>query len=193
MSLPLTYKKGNCFINAYINSRHALKDLGLKYKIGSLGLNGWFEYGGKTWDKKKFMASWDGDYSFDAHAWLEDAEGNVYDFSFQHYNWVARVRTNKGLGLLGEIRGMSKADLKAKGLSYVEADKETQTAIFLKTLPHSRETEQGLLNGTRRWIEMGPEEAYLATDIQQTNKALDLLAKIEEEAQKLWSRSVVAK
>ena len=160
MSLPLTYKSNNCFINAYINSRHALKHLGLKYKIGALGLNGWFEYGGKNWTKADYFKKWDGNYSFDAHAWLEDAEGNVYDYSFKHYDWVAKERTNRGIKHLGEIRGVSKAALKEMGLEYVEADKETQTAIFLKTLEMSRGAEENLLSGRMEWVGSG-EDAML--------------------------------
>lgn len=160
MSLPLTYKSNNCFINAYINSRHALKHLGLKYKIGALGLNGWFEYGGKNWTKKDYFKKNDGSYCFDAHAWLEDSEGNVYDYVFESYDSVAKIRTKKGLEFLGEIRGVSKAELKSKGLEYVEADRETQTAIFLKTLEMSRDSEQGLLTGQLEWIGFG-EDAML--------------------------------
>lgn len=164
MSIPLTYKKGYCFLNAYINSRHAYKDLGLKLKLGSLGLNGWFEYGGKNWGKADFFKTHQpGSWTFDAHAWLEDAEGNVYDFCFKHYDWVCEVRGVGKLKIQGLIEGKSKADLEALGLSYVTADAEAQKAMFLEMFKALRNEEAGLANGTARWLEgLDGETAYLA-------------------------------
>ena len=161
MSLPLTYNLNDCFTNAYINSRHFFKDLGLKYKIGALSINGWCEYGGKEWTKEDYAKARQRSGAWDAHAWLEDADGNVYDYSFKWFDEVARIQTKKPLALIGEIRGMRKAELKEKGLEYVEADKETQTAIFMTMYRRCKLTEEYLLSGEATYIGKGDARLLL--------------------------------
>ena len=133
MSQPM-YLDDKCFVNAYINKFKHYKDLNLKYVIGSLGLNGWFEYGGKDWTLRDFQKRNSGKIMecWDAHCWLEDAQGNVYDFVQPSWNGILKVRNRPLLGReTGIIEGVSKEELKKQGIEYVPADKETQLHIYL--------------------------------------------------------------
>jgi hypothetical protein len=151
MTLPLTYKKDNCFINAYINHRNHYLDKKLHIVFGSFAINGWFEFGGKNWTKKDFIKNMTGTYTTDAHCWLEDDDGNVYDYIHEGYDFWVKIRTNKPMKFSGLVEGMSKADLLGKGIEYVPADKETQQMIFLRVLQHCREAERRLKDGSALW------------------------------------------
>ena len=161
MSLPLTYKLNECFLNAFINKRNYYKDKNLKLVFGSLGLNGWFEFGGKSWKLRDFEKRHQkGSISWDAHAWLEDAEGNIYDNVFKNYNDISFCRTGKTLDYVGTLEGKSKTVCEGYGLTYVPADTETQTAIFLSLFPYLKSVEVGLKNGEVKWFEIG-ENSYI--------------------------------
>ncbi len=162
-TLPLTYKKGNCFLNAFINKRNHYKDKNLKLVLGSLGLNGWFEYGGSDWGLTEFALRHEpGTHIFDGHAWLEDEDGKVYDFCFDTYDAVAVVRTKKHLKVSGLIEGVGKAKLQKQGLTYVPADKKTQSYMFIEMLKFLCSAEENLQQGKAYWLEMGHEQSYLA-------------------------------
>lgn len=162
MALPLTYKCNNCFINCFINKRHYYKDKNLKYVIGSIGFNGWFEYGGKNWTKKDFeRRHTEGSISWDAHAWLEDDDGNVYDYIFQSYNDVALTATRRPLTYTGLIEGKSKQWCEDNGLSYVAADMETSKTIFLSIFKFLTETEHHLQ--TKKIVWCGDKEVGFLT------------------------------
>jgi hypothetical protein len=136
--LPLTYTSGKCFYNAYINKRNFYKDRNLKLVFGSVSFNGFFEFGGETWGLKEFEARHiKGSHVWDAHAWLEDEDGNIYDKIFPFYNYSAKVNTGSELKVASETvwEGISPYQAKKQGVVYVKADKETQTAIFLSLLP----------------------------------------------------------
>ena len=152
MTLPLTYKANNCFISAYINHHNHYKDKNLRLVIGSFAINGWFEFGGKNWTKERFAKTLTGEHTADAHCWLEDEVGNVYDFIHEDYAFWVKIRTNKPMKFSGLVEGMSKADLLGKGIEYVPADKETQQMIFLRIYKFCREAEQRLKKGTARWL-----------------------------------------
>jgi hypothetical protein len=151
MTLPLTYKKDNCFINAYINHHNHYLDKKLRIVFGSFAINGWFEFGGKNWTKKDFIKNMTGTYTTDAHCWLEDEDGNVYDYIHDGYDFWVKIRTNKPMKFSGLVEGMSKADLLGKNIEYVPADKETQQMIFLRVLQHCREAERRLKDGSAMW------------------------------------------
>lgn len=119
-----------CFINSYLNQKGIYKALDLKMVVGSVGWNGWFEFGGKGWTLMDFIKAKKGFSSWDAHCWLEDAEGNIYDYLSSVDDLYTRFRTGKGLKVLGVVEGVSKADLLAKGIEYVPGDEMTQYAIF---------------------------------------------------------------
>lgn len=140
MTLPVTYLSGFCLMNAYINQRHAYKEKGLKMKIGSLAINGWWEYGGENWKQADFARTFTGD-SCDFHAWLEDAEGNVYDCAQPWFNEVAKIRTGRPLTVKGKIEGKSKEALSALGLTYKEADVEAQAWIAIRFAKRAKEIE----------------------------------------------------
>lgn len=150
MSLPLTYKEGNCFINAYINKTHYYKDKKLRMVYGSLGMNDWFEYGGKNWTLKDFKKKQEG-WRWDAHGWLEDSDGNVYDYAFEWYNEVAEINTKRGINIEGLIEGKSKDELKSLGLTYVEATKDISLAIFLSQKDTLIKVVDDLKNGRAKW------------------------------------------
>jgi hypothetical protein len=122
---PRTYKDGMCYINALTNQQGAFKDLGLRIVYGSLGLSGHYEYGGKDWGVEEFSRK-----PSDSHAWLEDWEGNVYDYAHASWSYCARtwgkeVRWADNAEFLGE----SKKDLARIGLTYLPASKEAQAVI----------------------------------------------------------------
>ena len=124
-----------CFVNAYLNQQGIYKALDLKMVVGSVGWNDWFEYGGKGWTLLDFIKAKKGYTSWDAHCWLEDKEGKVYDFISQTDDLYTRFRTGKGLKVLGVVEGMTKADLLAKGIEYIPGDEATQYAIFKNQMP----------------------------------------------------------
>jgi len=147
MSAPLRYIPGYCFHNAYINQNYHYKDRNLKLVIGSLSFNGWTEYGGINWTLADFVKNSPGGRSWDAHAWLEDDDGFIYDMVFDSYHWVAERRTGATLdkdelpdnGLLVE------ADpdwVECADLTYTPADEETQKHILAALMPHLLETER---------------------------------------------------
>jgi len=150
MSLPLVYKSGDCFINAFINKRNAYKDKDLKMVFGSVAFNGFFEYGGKDWGLKEFEARHtSGSYCWDAHAWLEDKDGNVYDKFFTFYNYSALINTGKVTAIPNNalFEGVSKTKAKALGVEYVPASRKVQRAIFMTAFKHISGVEKLLLSG----------------------------------------------
>ena len=144
MSLPHSKWRNQCFYNAYINKRNCYKDLNLKLVIGSIAYNGWFEFGGEHWRKEDFLDNRNGN-AWDAHGWLEDEDGNIYDYIFDEDNAVSLYRTNKPIKHLGLIEKASKYQCSKWGLTYVPADKETQTAIFLDLLQGCQMVEKALI------------------------------------------------
>jgi len=148
VKLPLTYKHGYCPINAFINSRHAYKDKNLKIVIGSLGVNGWFEYGGKNWGMEEFQRKME-----DVHFWLEDKNGNVYDFLFERYSLWSVIRTGNKLRRTGILEGVSKNELKSIGIEYIPAPTEAQMMLYLYNFDTMMNAEKVLMNGSGRWIE----------------------------------------
>ena len=149
--LPLTYKHNNCQINAYINMRNHYKNKSLTLVFGSLGINGWFEYGGKNWSVNDFKKKIDG-YSSDCHCWLEDDKGNVYDYLHEEYNNWVLFRTKRKMKRTGLIEGVSKKDLANDGIEYIPASFEAQKLLFLSIFDLLWEIEIGLKKGTHGWL-----------------------------------------
>jgi hypothetical protein len=108
------YKDNSCFWNALVNSQGCYKELGLSIKMGSQAFNGWWEFGNPP--QKGFGGS------TDAHAWLEDAAGNVYDYIYKNDDYVARVRTQRGLPKGFDIlcEALPKSAMNELGISYKE-------------------------------------------------------------------------
>lgn len=128
------YKCGECFYNACYNKQKVFFHQGkrLKMVIGSLGLNKHFEYGGKNWKMKEFKQR-----PNDSHAWLEDKEGNVYDYIFSHYGYCAEQwGKTVSFPLEWEIVGISKQALEEEyGLEYIPAPLQTQKMILAHVKP----------------------------------------------------------
>jgi hypothetical protein len=137
------YVYGDCFYNACYNQKNIFQGKQLKLVIGSLGLNGHFEFGGKNWKMGEFKKN-----PRDAHAWLEDDEGNIYDYVFSHYGYCAKHWGKKVCFPLDwEIVGISKQALKEEyGLEYISATPETQKMILEHVKPsYEFKFQQGLM------------------------------------------------
>ena len=162
MALPLTYYENQCYINSFINKKHHYKNKNLKLVIGSLGLNGWFEFGGKDWGMEEFKKKM-GAESSDSHCWLEDDNGNIYDYVFKGYDDIAEYRTGRKLGYTGILEGKSKKWCKSAGLTYLPASKEVQTMLFLNVLKILQNAESKLASGRAKWFLVpGTEKGILA-------------------------------
>jgi len=129
----LRYVENDCYYNACANKPIYEKNTGkqLKVVIGSLGLNGHFEFGGKDWTANNFYEN-----PLDSHAWLEDDAGNVYDYIFSGYGYCATHWGKEvSFPLNYEIVGMSKEELKSKyNLEYVKASRTIQKDIWKNAL-----------------------------------------------------------
>lgn len=154
MSHPLEYKLGRCVANAYLNKRHYYKDKNLKLVVGSLGFNGWYEFGGRLWTTEDFMKTFKQRDcpSFDVHVWLEDEEGNVYDYIFDEYNTISQIRTGKKLKMRGLLEAKSKRELLRAGLAYVPASESTQVSIMVQYWDWLKAVEESWLRtNTYSW------------------------------------------
>jgi hypothetical protein len=124
----LKYRFGECYFNAAYNKFNAYRHHNLRWVVGSLGLADHFEYGGKNHTVADFRAN-----PFDSHAWLEDADGNVYDYIFPTYATYAqswgKTPTFQTDWL---IEGISKADLAEDGLEYIPAPKKALADLTIQ-------------------------------------------------------------
>jgi hypothetical protein len=120
------YNFGGCYFNANMNRKTVFKGMNLTPVYGSLGLNGHFEYGGRNHTVRDFAEN-----PMDSHCWLEDEEGNVYDFIFEEYADIAQRWT--GSCTFPEnfhIQGWTKQDLKELyNIEYVAAPIKAQRDI----------------------------------------------------------------
>ena len=131
VSSPLRYCFGLCFLNAEWNRTHAYAPLNLHLVIGTLAFNGWEEYGGSGWDEEKWLEMGRKEFlQWDAHCWLEDDEGNVYDYCFDRYLEFARIQTGRtGRMKVGVLERASRADCMKRGLKYTPAPAAIQTMV----------------------------------------------------------------
>ena len=119
------YYSNHCYFNAHYNRKNYQPYNHLKPVYGSLRINGTniFGKGGRNIKDFKDLQS--------SHCWLEDDEGNVYDYIFDHYYTGGNrsiTPVSKGYSEW-EIVGLSKKDLKDIGIEFIPANKETQKAI----------------------------------------------------------------
>lgn len=110
---------------AHYNKEHKYKNLDLHVVHGSLGFGrDWFEFGGEDF---RLFHEFVTPHSVDAHSWLEDAEGRVYDIVQPMFLSVARMRSIElpGLKPFNAIQGMTKEKLEQEhNLVYIPAPKE---------------------------------------------------------------------
>jgi hypothetical protein len=120
VSTSVNWKLGQCYSNAEKNKGYFESKLNKKLKIvyGSLGLNGYFKYGGKHHTDNDYYKN-----PFVSHAWLEDKDGNVYDFIFSEYGYYAESSGKKVTFPINTlIYGDSKQQLKNQyNLEYIPA------------------------------------------------------------------------
>jgi hypothetical protein len=118
-----------CYLNAHLNKTFWYTDRKLKMVVGSFGIHGWFEFGGKRWTKSDWEMSYI-KFGTNSHCWLEDSDGNVYDFLHPEDAVWVRARTGKKMPRTGILEGVSKAELAAQGIEYVPADITDQAWIM---------------------------------------------------------------
>jgi hypothetical protein len=121
-----SHANNQCFLNAADNLHGCYRHYGLRQVYGSLAMGGWWEFGGKTWGAEKFRG-----WPANGHGWLEDCDGNIYDYV--QPSWAAIAEENgrkvtwprRG----GWLEGVSKADAQKMGLTYLPANAEAQKVI----------------------------------------------------------------
>lgn len=137
----LCRKPNSCFVNAFNNQQVYWERHDLTMVLGSLGVgimgdekkdtDVWWEFGSKHFTRAKQFTPRSG--SIDAHVWLEDAKGNIYDFVPHNLIWIAGFR---GVAIdfkQDEIfEGVSKDQLAKKGLHYLSASAEIQQVLLKK-------------------------------------------------------------
>lgn len=117
-----TYR--TCWYNAVLNREGTFRDAGLRVAIGCLKGNGVAIYGNTKPDDRRYRTK-----SSNCHAWLEDAYGRIYDFIHPGVTLVVQLARQTPTFQEGEIRGMTRAELAAQGLEYIEASVESVTAV----------------------------------------------------------------
>ena len=124
---------GYCFYNAIHNKAHRYKHLNLRLVMGSVGIGydcPFYEYGNPKWGWVKEFKR--GRLCYDAHCWLEDDQGRVYDAAHPDiYKIIAAKHDNEiSDEIPHEIFGTDKYDLLCLGLYYEPAPKKTQRRII---------------------------------------------------------------
>ena len=115
-----------CYQNAFVNKNFAFKHLNLRQVAGSVAFNGWWEYGGPKYDFAKFKQN-----PRDSHSWLEDDEGNIYDYIYEWNRQCAVINTGSyGKMRVGELRKVSLADAASMGLTYKKADPKSMKLLL---------------------------------------------------------------
>jgi hypothetical protein len=113
----------NCMLNAMYNQQNIYKEKQLKVVYGSLGVGidtPFYDFGDPTWTK--FSQFQKGKHNFDAHAWLEDEKGNIYDMTTPYLLTVAKVhRLNIQFQAHEAIVCKSLEECRKIGLHYVAA------------------------------------------------------------------------
>jgi hypothetical protein len=143
--MEVLYLGQACSRQGWFNQEHAYRELGLRSVAGSLGIGlahqvPFYEYGGAEYTtfahyrRSRFTVdslATPGCQVWDAHVWLEDADGRVYDVVSSGMTNCAAVR-GKTLRLPERhvIEGVDKAELAAHGLHYAAAVGITQQALM---------------------------------------------------------------
>lgn len=131
------------------NAQKALKIIkaeGLHLVAGSLGMNGHYEYGGKDWVDSDFKKQ---NYT-DAHVWVEDKEGRIYDYISEEWTFCCKIRGAKAtFPKTFTIAGMTQRELYTKfKITYKKADPLIQEKIIksLRSLETEDETYELRMN-----------------------------------------------
>jgi hypothetical protein len=130
------YYESMCFINAYVNKYETFKHLNLKIVGGTLSLDGWEEYGGSNRTMKEWLKK-----PTDIHFWLEDENGNVYDFLFGWYNHCAKVNNRYYDFPNIELKGVPKSLIEEEyKIKYIPTTEIIYKVIFKKILGFDMDT-----------------------------------------------------
>jgi hypothetical protein len=141
--LQVLYASQACYHQASFNQAHAYRELELRVTVGSLGIGlaheePFYEFGGADFTTfahyKQYTVESDlepGCHLWDAHIWLEDADGRVYDVVSGVMKNCAEVR-GKTLRFLERhvIEGLDKSQLAAAGLHYIAAPGAAQAVLM---------------------------------------------------------------
>lgn len=129
----------SCLQQAWYNQSHGYRDLNLKLVLGSLGIGivgPHFEFGGKSWSvvtdflvQKQLNRT--GQRTVDAHIWLEDGAGMIYDMVPISLIGVALIKKKK-LGVVANerVEGMTAEALAELGLHYIPAPASCQSILL---------------------------------------------------------------
>lgn len=126
----------NCFLDAHLNIIHFNKDK-LHIVVGSLGIgkgnNVYYEYGGlgKEYKCIENIIPNDQHSGFDAHVWLEDEKGRVYDACRFEFILISKL-WGKSIDFKNPCSFIAKTknELKEKGLVYIPFDKDIQCNVI---------------------------------------------------------------
>lgn len=128
--------ENGCYFQARYNMEHAYAQHGLRTVVGSLGIGAgrpFFEYGGPDYTTvKHFMMGRGarGRISWDAHVWLEDEDGCVYDVATQAMMRCADAWGKDISFCAGQVyEGVDKASLAQQGLVYLCAPQPAQALL----------------------------------------------------------------
>jgi hypothetical protein len=110
--------------NSFSKTDTLLHD-GFNWTVGECYYNAHYEYGGKKHTDKDYKAR-----PLDSHCWLEDDDGNVYDYFFNNYNEIAMIWTKKGIMSPQVIEKAPKDRLRLFGLDYIPASAKAQRTVL---------------------------------------------------------------
>lgn len=132
----LAYLDYGCFANAVYNRDNAYKSKKLTFVVGSLGIGvkPFWQYGCKKYKDMKDFARPSG---FDAHGWLEDDNGNVYDYVYPSLNALAIVH-DRHIKLKKDTRieGETKHYLAKRGLHFIKALADIHDTLVGEIMQH---------------------------------------------------------
>lgn len=144
----LFYGEGACILTSTLNQEvYKQRGKNLTQVAGSLGLgtrDPWYEFGGanfRTTDdflSSKYSGMTSAGYmGMDAHMWLEDDQGRVYDIVTKHVVMTALHRSKTIAVQAGEVlAGVHKSELKRKGMIYKPATVEFRDWWIDHMKPH---------------------------------------------------------
>lgn len=141
------YRLNMCYLNAYLNKTFWYTDRKLKMVVGSFGIHGWFEFGGKFWDTSDWIESY-AKYGTNSHCWLEDEHGNIYDYLHPGDGSWVRIRTGKKMPRTGILEGVSKDELRSQGIEYVPAAMKDQALLIKREAKALRDKAAFFMNAS---------------------------------------------
>lgn len=132
---PILYVPRGCNMHARFNRAHYYEDQNLRLVAGSIAIgasdNPVFEYGHANFKTIADFRSVKWPRALDAHMWLENEAGGVYDVVDPHCVQGARLHSQPfHLAPLEVLEGRSKEELRSLGLHYIPAPQQTQELLL---------------------------------------------------------------